>query len=78
MATCQSSVWPGLQGDFAKAQAEYLQPDMAQVDSLVQTMSSKKIGIVAHFYMDPQVGCSLSRQHLVSYASHPDAVACSS
>ena len=45
-----------LQGDFARAQAEYLQPDLAQVDGLVQALSSKKIGIVAHFYMDPQVG----------------------
>lgn len=44
-----------LQGDFARAQAEYLQPDAAQVDGLVEVLSSKKIGIVAHFYMDPQV-----------------------
>jgi len=44
-----------LQGDFARAQAQYLQPDAAQVDGLVEVLSSKKIGIVAHFYMDPQV-----------------------
>lgn len=43
------------QGDFAKAQAEYLQPDVAQVAELVEVLSSKHIGIVAHFYMDPQV-----------------------
>jgi hypothetical protein len=71
MAPCQPSVSPGLQGDFARAQAEYLQPDIAQVDGLVQTMSSKKIGIVAHFYMDPQVGRSLhltaSRQLCITF-----------
>lgn len=43
-----------MQGDFARAQAEYLQPDAAQVEGLVQALSSKQIGIVAHFYMDPQ------------------------
>lgn len=43
------------QGDFAKAQAEYLQPDVGNVAQLVDVLSSKRIGIVAHFYMDPQV-----------------------
>jgi quinolinate synthase len=58
-----------LQGDFARAQAEYLQPNMAQVDGLVQALSSKKIGIVAHFYMDPQV-C----QHIVANVNTVSAV----
>ena len=43
------------QGPFAEAQAEYLEPDVAAVDALVAELSSKNIGIVAHFYMDPQV-----------------------
>ncbi|KAL3135700.1 hypothetical protein ABBQ38_006171 [Trebouxia sp. C0009 RCD-2024] len=43
------------QGSFAEAQAKYLSPDASQVDALVQVLSSKKIGIVAHFYMDPEV-----------------------
>lgn len=48
-----SSVQP--QGVFAEVQAQYLQPDPQQVAQLVQLLSSKKIGVVAHFYMDPQV-----------------------
>lgn len=43
------------QGAFAEAQAQYLQPDTTQVDDLVHLLSTKKIGVVAHFYMDPQV-----------------------
>ena len=34
---------------------EFLEPDAAAVDALVAELSSKNIGIVAHFYMDPQV-----------------------
>lgn len=48
------------QGTFAEAQAQYLAPDPAQVDALVKVLSKKKIGIVAHFYMDPQVQGVLS------------------
>lgn len=43
------------QGDFAVAQAQYLQPDAEAVDGLVALLSEKKMGVVAHFYMDPQV-----------------------
>jgi quinolinate synthase len=43
------------QGQFAQVQAQYLQPDAQQVSQLVQLLSSKQIGVVAHFYMDPQV-----------------------
>lgn len=43
------------QGSFAEAQAQYLAPNAAQVDALVKVLSEKRIGIVAHFYMDPQV-----------------------
>ncbi len=28
--------------------------ERAQVDALVEVLSSKRIGVVAHFYMDPQ------------------------
>ena len=42
-------------GSFARAQAEYLEPDADAVDALVAELEAKKIGIVAHFYMDPQV-----------------------
>lgn len=48
------------QGSFAETQAQYLAPDSAQVDALVKVLSEKKIGIVAHFYMDPQVQGVLS------------------
>ena len=42
-------------GSFARAQAEYLEPNADAVDALVAELEAKKIGIVAHFYMDPQV-----------------------
>lgn len=48
------------QGAFAEAQAQYLTPDPAAVDALVETLSTKKVGVVAHFYMDPQVQGVLS------------------
>jgi len=47
------------QGMFAEVQAQYLTPDPQQVQQLVELLSSKKIGLVAHFYMDPQVGLSV-------------------
>lgn len=43
------------QGAFAEAQAQYLQPDTATVDRLATVLREKQIGIVAHFYMDPEV-----------------------
>lgn len=43
------------QGPFAEAQARYLQPQPAQVDRLATLLQSKRIGVVAHFYMDPEV-----------------------
>jgi len=48
------------QGAFAQAQAQYLEPDAKEVDALVSLLSTKKIGVVAHFYMDPQVQGVLS------------------
>ncbi|KAH9776440.1 Quinolinate synthase [Citrus sinensis] len=47
----------GLQakGSYAEAQARYLFPDESKVEELVNVLKEKKIGIVAHFYMDPEV-----------------------
>ncbi|KAK3284244.1 hypothetical protein CYMTET_8097, partial [Cymbomonas tetramitiformis] len=64
-----ASVFPSLtisadavtaQGDFALSQAKFLEPDAAAVDRLVEALSAKKIGVVAHFYMDPEVQGVLS------------------
>lgn len=43
------------QGQFAEVQAQYLQPSQQQVQQLAELLRSKQIGVVAHFYMDPQV-----------------------
>lgn len=48
------------QGAFAEAQAQYLRPDAAAVDRLASELRAKRIGVVAHFYMDPQVQGVLS------------------
>ncbi|KAK9117335.1 hypothetical protein Sjap_016282 [Stephania japonica] len=42
-------------GTYAEAQARYLFPDEAKVEELVNVLKEKKIGVVAHFYMDPEV-----------------------
>jgi quinolinate synthase len=47
------------QGAFAEAQDAYLRPDPAAVNALVEVLAAKRIGIVAHFYMDPQVRAAL-------------------
>lgn len=43
------------EGAFAEAQAEYLRPDPETVAELDALLESKRIGVVAHFYMDPQL-----------------------
>lgn len=43
------------QGSYAQAQARYLFPDESRVNELVKLLKEKKIGLVAHFYMDPEV-----------------------
>ncbi|KAF5730897.1 quinolinate synthase chloroplastic [Tripterygium wilfordii] len=43
------------QGSYAEAQARYLFPDESKVEELVKVLKEKKIGVVAHFYMDPEV-----------------------
>ncbi|XP_047316850.1 quinolinate synthase, chloroplastic-like [Impatiens glandulifera] len=42
-------------GNFAEAQARFLFPDESKVGELVNVLREKKIGVVAHFYMDPEV-----------------------
>ncbi|XAR50251.1 Quinolinate synthase [Bertholletia excelsa] len=42
-------------GSYAEAQARFLLPDKQKVQELVNVLSEKKIGVVAHFYMDPEV-----------------------
>ncbi|EFJ43789.1 hypothetical protein VOLCADRAFT_106629 [Volvox carteri f. nagariensis] len=48
------------QGAFAEAQARYLRPDQQQVTQLADLLLEKRIGVVAHFYMDPEVQGVLS------------------
>eukprot|EP00889_Picochlorum_renovo_P000288 jgi/Picre1/27318/NNA_000287.t1 len=48
------------QGAFAESQQKFLEPNKEQVASLVNLLKEKKIGIVAHFYMDPEVQGVLS------------------
>ncbi|XP_066358625.1 quinolinate synthase, chloroplastic-like [Miscanthus floridulus] len=43
------------QGSYAEAQAMFLSPDESKISGLVNTLKEKKIGVVAHFYMDPEV-----------------------
>lgn len=33
----------------------YLSPDLSKINELVEVLKQKKIGVVAHFYMDPEV-----------------------
>ncbi|KAK9275997.1 hypothetical protein L1049_005528 [Liquidambar formosana] len=42
-------------GSYAEAQARFLFPDYLKVKELVNVLKDKKIGVVAHFYMDPEV-----------------------
>jgi quinolinate synthase len=48
------------QGPYAEAQARFLRPDAAKVARLVRVLREKRIGVVAHFYMDPEVQGVLS------------------
>ena len=43
------------EGEFALAQVAYLEPDSDKVERLASLLSAKKVGIVAHYYMDPEV-----------------------
>ncbi|KAL8128512.1 hypothetical protein V2J09_017667 [Rumex salicifolius] len=42
-------------GSYAESQVRYLFPDALKVTELVNLLKEKNIGIVAHFYMDPEV-----------------------
>nr|GME13214.1 quinolinate synthase, chloroplastic [Ipomoea batatas] len=42
-------------GSYAEAQARFLFPDDSKVQEIANLLKEKKIGIVAHFYMDPEV-----------------------
>lgn len=42
-------------GSFAEAQAVYLTPDKRSVSELKRLLKQKNLGIVAHFYMDPEL-----------------------
>ncbi|XP_020107209.1 quinolinate synthase, chloroplastic-like isoform X1 [Ananas comosus] len=42
-------------GSYAEAQAKFLSPNAMKVKELVSVLREKKIGVVAHFYMDPEV-----------------------
>ncbi|MEM9068305.1 MAG: quinolinate synthase NadA [Myxococcota bacterium] len=48
------------EGSFAEAQAAFLEPDPAMVKELSGLLREKNIGIVAHFYMDPELQGVLS------------------
>src|SRR5690606_8296515 len=48
------------QGTFAEAQAEYLRPDPNVVAELRALLEAKNAGVVAHFYMDPELQGVLS------------------
>ena len=55
---CTSPVSPNsydrLQGAFAEAQALYLHPEQSAVQELAAQLEASKMGVVAHFYMDPE------------------------
>ncbi|RLB60971.1 MAG: hypothetical protein DRI90_12450, partial [Deltaproteobacteria bacterium] len=43
------------QGAYAEAQADFLSPDPATVAALGQLLEKHRVGVVAHFYMDPEL-----------------------
>lgn len=53
------------QGAFAEAQAAYLDPDAAEVAELGRLLREKNAGLVAHFYMDPEL------QGVLTATDHP-------
>ena len=48
------------EGAFAEAQAAFLRPDRTLVDQLTKLLREKNAGVVAHFYMDPELQGVLS------------------
>jgi quinolinate synthase len=53
------------EGAFAESQAAFLTPDPSEVAQLTQKLQEKNVGIVAHFYMDPEL------QGVLTASSHP-------
>ncbi|MBW2508324.1 MAG: hypothetical protein JRE81_06820, partial [Deltaproteobacteria bacterium] len=47
-------------GTFAEAQAAFLKPDAMLVTELTRLLREKNAGVVAHFYMDPELQGVLS------------------
>jgi quinolinate synthase len=47
-------------GPFAESQAAYLKPDPALVRQLDEQLRQNRMGVVAHFYMDPELQGALS------------------
>ena len=42
-------------GPFAEAQAQFLRPPASAVASLAESLAAARMGVVAHYYMDPEV-----------------------
>lgn len=62
--TAGSSPFPSLtirghelipRGSFAEAQAQFLQPDDDTITELDRLLAEHNVGVVAHFYMDPEL-----------------------
>lgn len=66
------------QGSFAEAQAEFLSPDADVVRELDALLAAKKVGVVAHFYMDPELqgvlsACTWPHVHISDSLAMADA-----
>jgi len=48
------------QGVFAQAQAQFMQPDPEIINNLAGLLKANDVGVVAHFYMDPELQGVLS------------------
>lgn len=67
LALPEGSFWNSLGIDiyFLVVQAKYLLPDAMKVQELAALLEAKQIGVVAHFYMDPEVqGVLVAAQQL--------------
>lgn len=58
LVICSEKLEP--RGAFAEAQAAYLKPDRTSVAELERLLKQKQVGVVAHYYMDPQLQGVLS------------------
>ena len=53
------------EGSFAEAQAAFLRPAKDRVEKLDALLIAKKVGVVAHYYMDPEL------QGVLAGCTHP-------